>query len=219
MRVLFSSLILLHQAATSFVVVVVCIAWLPVVLRIAVVAFVHACEEDRDSLARAAMARLVDYFVVCGLGPDLHAIDGSRGFQGTGMRYQPALLDQFPPLATPECHPPPPQLPLVSKQARFWGKKKLARLSVLLPIRSRAFSSSFFLGSLLSRGFLSNVGAMRRMIELRFRFRVRLRVFWMQCVLPGGVEIYSTGPNSQDPSSFPRSYPIVLTGLHSPYCD
>ncbi|KAH9556185.1 hypothetical protein CY35_07G012700 [Sphagnum magellanicum] len=89
------------------------------------------------------MARLVDYFVVCGLGPDLHAIDGSRGFQGTGMRYQPALLDQFPPLATPECHPPPPQLPL--------------------------------------------------------------------CVLPGGVEIYSTGPNSQDPSSFPRSYPIVLT--------
>jgi hypothetical protein len=106
------------------------------------------------------------------------------------------------------------------KQAsKLLGKKKLARLSVLLPIRSRAFSSSFFLGSLLSRGFLSNVGAMHRMIELRFRVRVRLRVFWMQCVLPGGVEIYSTGPNSQDPSSFPRSYPIVLTGLHSPYCD
>jgi hypothetical protein len=119
------------------------------VLRIAVVAFVDACEEDRDSFARAAMARLVDYFVVCGLGPDLHAIDGSRGFQGTGMRYQPALLDQFPPLATPECHPPPPQLPLVSKQAsKLLGKKKTSKVVSPFADPISCFLFLFFLGEL-----------------------------------------------------------------------
>lgn len=31
------------------------------------------------------------------------------------------------------------------------------------------------------------------------------------CVLPAGVEFHSSGFNSNDPSTFPRSYPIVLT--------
>lgn len=31
------------------------------------------------------------------------------------------------------------------------------------------------------------------------------------CVLPAGVEFYSSGFDSNDPASFPRSYPIVLT--------
>lgn len=34
-------------------------------------------------------------------------------------------------------------------------------------------------------------------------------------MLPDGVRIYSQGPSSQDPSSSPRSYPIVLTGTSS----
>ncbi|CAM6088951.1 unnamed protein product [Calypogeia fissa] len=58
-------------------------------------------------------ARVVEYFVVCGLGPDLQTTDGKRGFQGTsGAMYQPALLDQFPPSSSSDLPPPPPQLPL-----------------------------------------------------------------------------------------------------------
>ncbi|RVX14181.1 DENN domain and WD repeat-containing protein SCD1 [Vitis vinifera] len=33
------------------------------------------------------------------------------------------------------------------------------------------------------------------------------------CVLPAGVEFYSSGFDSNDVSTFPRSYPIVLTGV------
>jgi len=89
------------------------------------------------------MGRLLEYFLVCGLGPDLQSTDNERGYSGTSVYYQPALLDQFPPSDISELPPPPPQLPL--------------------------------------------------------------------CVLPGGVQLYSQGPSSQDPNSIPRSYPIVLT--------
>jgi hypothetical protein len=33
-----------------------------------------------------------------------------------------------------------------------------------------------------------------------------------QCVLPAGVEFYPSGFDANDSSTFPRSYPIVLTG-------
>ena len=33
-----------------------------------------------------------------------------------------------------------------------------------------------------------------------------------QCVLPAGVEFYPSGFDADDSSTFPRSYPIVLTG-------
>ncbi|KAL3688572.1 hypothetical protein R1sor_014881 [Riccia sorocarpa] len=92
----------------------------------------------------ATGGRFIEYFVVCGLGPDLQTTDSQRGFHGTqNVRYQPALLDQFPSTTDSDIPPPPPQLPL--------------------------------------------------------------------CVLPGGVEFYSSGPSSSDESSHPRSYPIVLT--------
>ncbi|KAK3013103.1 hypothetical protein RJ639_008645 [Escallonia herrerae] len=42
-----------------------------------------------------------------------------------------------------------------------------------------------------------------------------------KCVLPAGVEFYASGFDSNDASTFPRSYPIVLTdicGKH-PYYD
>lgn len=35
---------------------------------------------------------------------------------------------------------------------------------------------------------------------------------YLQCVLPAGVEFYASGFDSNDASTFPRSYPIVLTG-------
>ncbi|KAJ7193886.1 hypothetical protein O6H91_Y517200 [Diphasiastrum complanatum] len=57
--------------------------------------------------------RLFDYFLVCGLGPELQTMLGLRGFQGTGTMYMPSLLDQFPPASGSSCAPPPPQLPLV----------------------------------------------------------------------------------------------------------
>ncbi|KAL2624334.1 hypothetical protein R1flu_008579 [Riccia fluitans] len=92
----------------------------------------------------ATKARFIEYFVVCGLGPDLQTTENQRGFHGTqNLKYQPALLDQFPSSTDSDIPSPPPQLPL--------------------------------------------------------------------CVLPGGIEFYSSGPNPSDESSHPRSYPIVLT--------
>ncbi|XP_065860701.1 DENN domain and WD repeat-containing protein SCD1 [Euphorbia lathyris] len=86
------------------------------------------------------MARIFEYFVVCGLGPEIRDLDGNKGYHGVGVLYQPSLLDQFP----PDNHsPPPPQLPT--------------------------------------------------------------------CVLPAGVEFFSSGFDANNPSTFPRSYPIVLT--------
>lgn len=35
----------------------------------------------------------------------------------------------------------------------------------------------------------------------------------LQCVLPAGVEFYASGYDPNDPATFPRSYPIVLTGM------
>ncbi|XP_028801117.1 DENN domain and WD repeat-containing protein SCD1-like isoform X1 [Neltuma alba] len=89
------------------------------------------------------MAPVFEYFVVCGIGPEIRTLEGSKGFHGTGYMYLPSLLDQYPPPNHSLCPPPPPQLPT--------------------------------------------------------------------CVLPAGVEFYSSGFDSDDPSTFPRSYPIVLT--------
>ncbi|KAI4350895.1 hypothetical protein L6164_005300 [Bauhinia variegata] len=89
------------------------------------------------------MARIFEYFVVCGIGPEIRTLDGNRGYHGTGYMYLPSLLDQFPPPDHSLYPPPPPQLPT--------------------------------------------------------------------CVLPAGVEFYSSGFDANIPSTFPRSYPIVLT--------
>ncbi|KAL1554784.1 Scytalone dehydratase [Salvia divinorum] len=89
------------------------------------------------------MARIFEYFVVCGIGPEIRTLDGNRGYHGTGIMYLPSLLDQYPPSNHTLYPPPPPQLPT--------------------------------------------------------------------CVLPAGSQFYASGFNSRDSSSFPRSYPIVLT--------
>ncbi|XP_022765895.1 DENN domain and WD repeat-containing protein SCD1-like isoform X2 [Durio zibethinus] len=89
------------------------------------------------------MARIFEYFVVCGLGPEIRTLDGTKGYHGTEYMYLPSLLDQYPAPNHSLYPPPPPQLPT--------------------------------------------------------------------CVLPAGVEFYSSGFDSNDPSTYPRSYPIVLT--------
>ncbi|XP_047337287.1 DENN domain and WD repeat-containing protein SCD1 isoform X1 [Impatiens glandulifera] len=57
------------------------------------------------------MARLFEYFVVCGLGPEIRTLDGNKGFYGTGIMYLPSLIDQYPPPNHTLYPPPPPQLP------------------------------------------------------------------------------------------------------------
>ncbi|NP_001316951.1 DENN domain and WD repeat-containing protein SCD1 [Gossypium arboreum] len=89
------------------------------------------------------MTRIFEYFVVCGLGPEIRTLDGTKGYHGTEYLYLPSLLDQYPPLNHTLYPPPPPQLPT--------------------------------------------------------------------CVLPAGVELFPSGFDSNDPLSYPRSYPIVLT--------
>lgn len=55
-------------------------------------------------------SRIFEYFVVCGLGPELRSLDGAKGFQGTHAMYMPSVLDQFPSSKDSDCPPPPPQL-------------------------------------------------------------------------------------------------------------
>ncbi|ONM40616.1 DENN domain and WD repeat-containing protein SCD1, partial [Zea mays] len=88
-------------------------------------------------------SRIFEYFVVCGLGPEIRSLDGIKGFHGVEEMYMSAFLDQFPPSNHALYPPPPPQLPT--------------------------------------------------------------------CVLPAGVRIYSSGLDTDDVSTYPRSYPIVLT--------
>ncbi|XP_023000668.1 DENN domain and WD repeat-containing protein SCD1 [Cucurbita maxima] len=89
------------------------------------------------------MARIFEYFVVCGIGPEIRTLDGNKGFHGFSHLYLASLLDQYPPPNHSLYPPPPPQL--------------------------------------------------------------------ATCVLPAGVEFFSSGFDSCDASTFPRSYPIVLT--------
>lgn len=89
------------------------------------------------------MARVFEYFVVCGIGPEIRTLDGSKGYHGPEYYYLSSVLDQFPSPNHSLYLPPPPQL--------------------------------------------------------------------STCVLPAGVQFYSSGFDSDDPSTFPRIYPIVLT--------
>ena len=60
------------------------------------------------------MSQLFEYFVVCGIGPEIRTLDGEKGFHGTGVFYLASLLDQYPTPTHTLSPPPPPQLPTVS---------------------------------------------------------------------------------------------------------
>ncbi|KAK4479282.1 hypothetical protein RD792_014793 [Penstemon davidsonii] len=57
------------------------------------------------------MAPIFEYFVVCGIGPEIRTLDGNRGYHGSSVMYLPFLLDQYPPSSHTLYPPPPPQLP------------------------------------------------------------------------------------------------------------
>ncbi|KAL3824778.1 hypothetical protein ACJIZ3_020807 [Penstemon smallii] len=57
------------------------------------------------------MAPIFEYFVVCGIGPEIRTLDGNRGYHGSSVMYLPFLLDQYPPSNHTLYPPPPPQLP------------------------------------------------------------------------------------------------------------
>lgn len=59
------------------------------------------------------MAGIFEYFVVCGIGPEIGTLEGNKGFHGTLVMYLPSLLDQYPPSNHSLYPPPPPQLPTV----------------------------------------------------------------------------------------------------------
>ena len=59
------------------------------------------------------MAPIFEYFIVCGIGPEIRTLDENKGFYGTNYRYLPSLLDQFPPPNHSLYPDPPPQLPTV----------------------------------------------------------------------------------------------------------
>ncbi|XP_074572770.1 DENN domain and WD repeat-containing protein SCD1 [Curcuma longa] len=94
-------------------------------------------------MAASSSAKIFEYFVVCGIGPEIVTLEGNKGFQGMEVMYMPSLLDQYPSPNQSLYPPPPPQL--------------------------------------------------------------------STCVLPAGVEFYTSGFNSDDVATYPRSYPIVLT--------
>ncbi|RWV94060.1 hypothetical protein GW17_00043438 [Ensete ventricosum] len=61
----------------------------------------------------SASSRIFEYFVVCGIGPEIRTLEGNKGFQGTEVMYMSSLLDQYPPSNHSLYPPPPPQLPTV----------------------------------------------------------------------------------------------------------
>jgi hypothetical protein len=73
---------------------------------------------------------IFEYFVVCGLGPEIRTLDGVKGFHGAEEMYMPAFLDQYPTSNHGLYLPLPPQLPTVSLQIPCL----LPRLVDLIPL-------------------------------------------------------------------------------------
>lgn len=149
------------------------------------------------------MSRIFEYFVVCGIGPEIRTYDGSKGYHGTGVMYLPSLLDQYPPPNHTLYPPPPPQLPTVSTSAFSNNNNEDLFLSLRFFFSYTRFvilkSSCVLLRSCIVFSFQADL--------------IMWAIVAFQCVLPAGVEFHSSGFDSNDPSTFPRSYPIVLTGM------
>lgn len=150
------------------------------------------------------MARIFEYFVVCGIGPEIRTLDGDKGFHGAGVFYLPSLLDQYPPLNHSLYPPPPPQLSTVTTTTNYTFSPILFLFFLFLG-RNLLFWVEFWCLIVLDKLefiiFLDLRGILKVMLGLR-----------LQCVLPAGVEFYSSGFDANDASTSPRSYPIVLTG-------
>lgn len=60
------------------------------------------------------MAPLFEYFVVCGIGPEIRTLDGITGYYGMNYVYESSLIDQYPRFGHSLYAPLPPELPMVS---------------------------------------------------------------------------------------------------------
>lgn len=63
--------------------------------------------------------RIFEYFVVCGMGPEIMSLENVKGYQGNEVMYMPSFVDQFPSSNHGEYPPPPPQLPTVTPLTRI----------------------------------------------------------------------------------------------------
>lgn len=143
--------------------------------------------------------------MVCGIGPEIRTLDGDKGFHGTGVTYLPSLLGQYPPPNQSLYPPPPPQLPTVSTTTD--GNNETSRMHFHLSEATFDFKLIYLT--------IAAIPVLDRSGEIVF-------FFWncdsdvggvlLQCVLPAGVEFYSSGFDANDALTSPRSYPIVLTG-------
>jgi hypothetical protein len=128
------------------------------------------------------MSQIFEYFVVCGIGPEIRSIDGTKGYHGPGWMYLPSLLDQYPPSTHTLYPPPPPQLPTVS----FFINNNTTKIS------SNAFSwTVFYFQDNLIMSAIVDFSVFYRLV-LSFilqdliltilpRFRGVIRLFWPVC--------------------------------------
>lgn len=84
------------------------------------------------------MAGIFEYFVVCGIGPEIRTLEGEKGFHGVLVMYLPSLLDQYPPPNHTLYPPPPPQLPTVSYEfhSSCIGRLTLSRVRTIYLMRN-----------------------------------------------------------------------------------
>lgn len=87
--------------------------------------------------------RIFEYFVVCGIGPEIRTLEGNKGFQGTGVLYLSSLLDQYPSDDHSLSSPPPPQLPTVRLYIIQFPYGKLCRLHRIFWVQSYNLCSLF----------------------------------------------------------------------------
>lgn len=108
------------------------------------------------------MARIFEYFVVCGIGPEIRTLDGNKGFHGAGVLYLPSLLDQYPPPNHSLYPPPPPQLSTVSTTTNNTSTTRFRPFCFCFELN---FGAKLFLRNWIyyslgtSWNFESNVGA------------------------------------------------------------
>ncbi|VAH61092.1 unnamed protein product [Triticum turgidum subsp. durum] len=169
----------------------------------------------------ASTSRIFEYFVVCGLGPEIRALDGLKGFHGAEEMYMPAFIDQFPHSGHALYPPPPPQLPTCTEvrivrsicQLRTQpciGRDRNLRMAGKIIGRHTAPWIVGLRGACYFNMF-NHIPARDLFVPAHIIYNQNLLAVSKSCVLPAGVRIYSSGLDANDVSTYPRSYPIVLT--------
>lgn len=113
------------------------------------------------------MPRIFEYFVVCGIGPEIRTVYEDKGFHGIDMMYLPSLLDQYP-QSDPKLHSPPPQLPTVSHQIPSFSFLWIMRIAwICRYYQGKCFASLFW-------------WHLKLHFPVRFTRWSRVLLFWVQ---------------------------------------